>query len=140
MARLDDLKAEATELGIEFKSKATIADLEALIADKKAEGNVTDQEGAERLEALKAKATDLKIDFEDDVKAEELEEFIKDVEAMRAKANEEAEAKAKAEAEAKAKAEAEAPKINKDGFEVGKELSPQEYAKYMAEQKKKAKK
>lgn len=126
MAKLDTLKQEATDLGIEYKSKVTIAELEALIAEKKegAKNEVTqtlgeNEQNDERLAELKAKATELKIDFEDDVKAEELEEFINDVEAMRAKA----------------KAKAEEPKLNKDGFEAGKQLTPDEFAKYMAKQK-----
>jgi hypothetical protein len=78
MAKLDDLKTKATEMGIEFKSKATIADLELLIALK-----------------------------EDEEANPPIEETPED----------------------------ETPKLNKDGFEAGKILTPAEVAEYLAKQR-----
>lgn len=135
MATLKDLQDKATGLGIEFKAKATKSELEALIAEKEAEGNAPDNvESNEDNEGAKKEATQ---SLEENEQNDEQNEADKLAEAEALKAEQDAEAKKKAddEAEAKAKAEKEAeakePKKNKDGHIAGEALSPDEVAKYL---------
>lgn len=55
MATLEELKTEATELGLEFKAKATKSEIEALIADANEEtiDDVKDETVEETIDAPK---------------------------------------------------------------------------------------
>lgn len=109
------------------------ANKEATVEPKGDEVNAEDQEAIERLIALKDMATELEIDFNDDSTIPELEEKIqKALDDAKAITDAEAEAKAKAEAE---EAKADKPKLNKDGFEIGKPVSNEDLFRHMAKQK-----
>lgn len=109
MATLDQLKQEATELGLEFPSKIVKADLEALIAEKRAEGTAPENvESTETDEGAKDEATQtLEENEQNEEQGEETEDESTDDE----------------------------PKVNKDGFIAGKELTPKEFAEFMAKQR-----
>ena len=68
------LEDEATKLGIEFKSRTSNKDLEALIADKKAETEVAN----EKLETLREEAKELDIEFDETMSEEDLQLLIED--------------------------------------------------------------
>lgn len=114
MAKIEDLKIEATALGLEYPAKIIKAELEKLIADKKAEAPENVESNEDGIEGAMNEATqptieneqnDEQIIDENETKAIELE--IVDDE----------------------------PKINNDGHIAGATLTEAELSAYMAKQK-----
>jgi len=105
MAKLDDLKQQATDLGISFTTKATIAELEQAIAEKVNEVNTsTDAETTAPTETTEVTET---TEPEVTETTEVIEPEVID----------------------------DKPKLNNDGLVAGKMLTDEEYRAYIAKQK-----
>lgn len=130
MAKLDDLKIEAKGLGIEVKSKATIAELEKLIADKKNEVNTSsDAENEATTETTEVQeptftgeVTEPETKIETETTETETTETV------------ETETETETETIEPEIVEDDEPKVNKDGLIAGKPLTDVEYREYMAKQ------